>query len=155
MPIFSRRFSLWTRLYDRLLLEPTSEARVTPMVSEVVVPVLNADNILQTNTAKAGAGDLSGTAGSNVIYFTVPDDEEWQLIELFTSTTSSATAAVVTYKNPGVNVQVTTSSTGAIAKDLRNYVLREGETISLLSTGNAGDSDRNATLVYTKTELGI
>lgn len=153
MPIFSRRFSLWTRLYERLLLEPTSDVQVTPMVSEVVVPVLNADAILETPTAGSASGDLSPSAGTFVPFFTVPANEEWHLIELFTASFSAATLARVAFKD--VNVNVTVSSTGAIDKNLRDYTLREGERVGLLTTGAGGDSDRSANLVYTVVDLGI
>jgi len=153
VPIFSRRFSLWTRLYDRLLLEPTSDVRVTPMVSEVVVPVLNADAILETPKATGAGGDLSASAGAFVPFFTVPANEEWHLIEIFTASFSAATLAVVAFTDTWVSV--TTSGTGAINKNLRDYTLREGEQVGLLTTGAGGDSDRNMYMVYTVIDLGI
>jgi len=153
MPIFSRRFSLWTRLYDRLLLEPTGDVQVTPMVSEVVVPVLNADAILETPTAYTASGDLSASAGTFVAFFTVPANEEWHLIEFYTDAFSAVTRARVAFTN--ANVNVTASSASGIDKNLRNYTLREGERVGLLTTGAGGDSDRNASLVYTVTDLGI
>jgi len=151
VPIFSRRFSLWTRLYQRLLLEPTSDARVTPMVSEVVVPVLSADAILETPTAYGASGDLSGSG--YVAFFTVPANEEWHLIELFSDSFSGSVRARVAFTT--ANVNVTASTTSGIDKDLRGYILREGESVGLMSSGNGGDSDRNAYMVYTVTDLGL
>lgn len=153
MPIFSRRFSLWTRLYDRLLLEPTGDVQVTPMVSEVVVPVLNADAILETPTAYVQSGDLSASAGAYVAFFTVPANEEWHLIELYSDAFSAVTRARVAFT--AANINVTGSSASGIEKNLRDYTLREGESVGLLTTGAGGDSDRNASLVYTVTDLGI
>lgn len=151
MPIFSRRFSLWTRLYDRLLLEPTSDARVTPMVSEVVVPVLSADAILAVTKADNESGDLSGSG--YVPYFTVPANEEWHLIEFFTDTFTGQSRGRVKFID--ANINITLASTGAIEKTLHGYILREGESIGLMSTGNGGDTDKNAYMVWTVTDLGI
>jgi hypothetical protein len=151
VPIFSRRFSLWTRLYDRLLLEPTSDARVTPMVSEVVVPVLSADAILATTKAENASKDLSGSG--YVPYFTVPANEEWHLIEFFSDTFTGNSRGRIAFKDSNINI--TLSGTSAIQKTLPGYILTEGESIGLLSTGNGGDADKTAYLVWTVTDLGI
>ena len=151
MPIYSRRFTLWTRLYNRLLLEPTGGDRVTPMVSEVVVPVLNADKILETPAAAAQAGDLTGSGF--VTYWTVPEDEEWGLIQAFTDATTAATRFAIYFGSTFVNV--TTSSTAAQDVNLRDWVLRVGDQIGMVATGNAADSSRYITLVYTVTDLSL
>jgi len=154
MPILSRRFSLWTRLYGRMLLEPTRGPTPLPQVSEVVVPTLNADALLMVPTAQGTTLDLSG--GARVIAYTVPADEEWQLIEVTRVSTTAAAGMELTIG--GVNVPIAGSTTLQIvllAGDMAGFILREGDTINALGTGNGGDSSRAVHCVYNKLDLGI
>ena len=75
MPLFSRRFSLWRALEERLLIEPDPVGETTPMVSEMVVPVLSADLLLQTPTVNTANADLSVAAGTPIKIYTVPDGQ--------------------------------------------------------------------------------
>jgi len=153
VPIFSRRFSLWTRLYGRMLLEPTSDVRVTPMVSEVVVPVLNADKILETPTVSSTvARDLSPGAGTYVAYFTVPQGEEWSLISALKAVTSTATKVRIEVSGNKLTVW-TEGTTGADVINLRDYISREGDSVGCETTGNGGDSSRGMTIGYSKISL--
>lgn len=151
MPIFSRRFSLWTRLYQRMLLEPTTDARVTPMVSELVVPVLDADSILRTYLAGFETIDISVSTSTVVTAFTVPDGEEWKLITCVKPGTSSNSRVGVIMG--GDNVYVSLASTSAQIIDLREYTLSEGMLITMQGTGNGGDASRSLGLVYSTIDL--
>jgi hypothetical protein len=152
MPIYSRRYDLWTRLYNRMLLEPTGDATVSPMVSEVVVPVISADTILSTPTnSPTVSKDLSATAGSPVNFFTVPLLEEWNLIIANRGGTSSNSRAVLSIG--GNEIQLTTYSTSDAIIDLRNFTLRANDTLSLYTTGNAADSSRVMRVAYHLVDL--
>ena len=152
MPIFSRRFSLWTRLYGRMLLEPTADVTVTPMVSEVVVPVIDADKILETPVISANVGnDLTGTSGTYVAYFTVPSGEEWALISGKKSPTTGTTRGQVSIG--GVTLDVLVDSTSAELIDYKTYILREGDSAGLTATGNGADSDRYLQIGYSLVSL--
>jgi len=152
VPIFSRRFSLWTRLYGRMLLEPTSDVRVTPMVSEVVVPVLNADKILETPTVSAEvSADLSPSVGTYVPYFTVPQGEEWSLISAKRSPLSANTRVII--QVGGNNLEVLVDGAAAAVVNLRDYILREGDSIGQRTTGAGGDTSRGMVLGYSKISL--
>jgi len=152
VPIFSRRYALWTRLYSRMILEPTSGGMVTPTVSEVVVPVIDADAILQTPVVAAGEGDLSPTAGSvDVTMITVPTDKEWDMIQVFTDATSAVSRLGISIG--GGQMYLTVSSTGPFDVNLREYVMRAGDALFMLSTGSGGDSSRNIRLAYLESDL--
>ena len=152
MPIFSRRFALWTRLYSRMILEPTSGAMVTPTVSEVVVPVIDADAILQTPTIDSGEGDLSPSAGSlDVTMLTVPDDKEWDMIQVFTDATSAVSRLGI--RIGGTGMYLTTSGSGPFDVNLRDYVMRAGDRLFMLSTGSGGDSARVIRVAYLESDL--
>lgn len=152
MPIFSRRFALWTRLYSRMILEPTSGAMITPTVSEVVVPVIDADAILQTPVIDSGEGDLSPTAGSvDVTMMTVPTDKEWDMIQVFSDATSAVSRLGINIG--GTNMYLTASATGPFDVNLRDYVMRSGDKLFMLSTGAGGDSARVIRAAYLESDL--
>jgi len=156
VPIFSRRFSLWTRLYGRMLLEPTSDANVTPLVSEIVVPVLDADKLLSTPYVRTAGGDLSGTAGSAVTYFTCPDGEEWELITVVLPSTTGSSRLFINVKNAEggrSNVNLTASATGESWLTMQGYTFQAADHMGMLTTGNGGDSDENMKLFYTSIDL--
>jgi len=156
VPIFSRRFSLWTRLYGRMLLEPTSDANVTPLVSEIVVPVLDADRLLSTPYVRIAGGDLSPSAGSIVTFFTCPDGEEWELITVVLPSTSGSTRLwinVINAEGGRSEVNLTASASGESWLSLQGYTFQAGDSMGVLTTGNAGDSDENMKLFYTSIDL--
>lgn len=149
MPIFSRRFSLWTRLYTRMLLEPTQADSVTPMVSEVVVPVLDADMILSSPAVADATVDLSGSG--YVTCFTVPTGQEWRLITVYVGATLSATRVKVVIAGDEGNIEA--ASTALRVVNLRDITLSEGDTLGAVATGNGGDSSRGFNLIYNTIDL--
>ena len=154
MPIFSRRFSLWTRLYGRMLLEPTSDARVTPMVSEIVVPVLSADKVLETPTVSAEVtADISGGTGTYIPFFTVPSGEEWSLVLVNTPTTAGNSKVQVRVNGNLINK--TPASTSEQIVDMSGFVLREADSLGMRGTGNGSDTSRSMTQAYMLVSLEI
>jgi len=152
VPIFSRRFGLWTRLYSRMLLEPTSGDMVTPTVSEIVVPVIDADAILQTPGIEVGAGDLSPTAGSvDVPMLTVPVDEEWEILECITDVTTAVSRLSVFIG--GTRLYLTAATVGPITQNMRGYIMRTGDRFEMLATGSGSDSDKNLWVTLLKSDL--
>jgi len=153
MPIYSRRYALWTRLYERMLLEPTPDATITPMVSEVVVPVIDADAVLTTPTnSPTVAGDLSGSpAGEPVHIFTVPRLEEWHLVQLWRGGTSGSTRVVCSIA--GNQIPLSGYGTTDVIIDCRNLILRTNDTLSLYSTANGADTARVMAVMYQLVDL--
>lgn len=149
MPIFSRRFSLWTRLYTRMLLEPTSADSVTPMVSEVVVPVLDADMILSSPAVADATVDLSGSG--YVTCFTVPTGAEWRLLTVYVGATLAATRVKVVIAGNEGNIEAASTSLRVV--NLRDITLSEGDTLGAVATGNGGDSSRGFNLIYNTIDL--
>ena len=150
MPITSRRYSLWTRLYKRMLLEPTAADNVTPRVSEVVVPVIQADAILQTPTAAGQVTkDLSGS--SFVIYLTVPTGEEWLLCVVRRSTTTGVSD--VQCEVTGVRQQLSSAESAGSVFYPTNIILRTGDTIGMSGTGNGADTARHLNVMYLMSDV--
>jgi len=145
VPITSRRYSLWTRLYKRMLLEPTSADNVTPRVSEVVVPVIQADAILQTPTASGGVSrDISGSGFVN--YFTVPTGEEWRLSVISKPATVAVSDVVVVTQSD--NTPLSVPITDAEILEPVFVLMRAGDQLGMSGTGNGGDTDRSLRILY-------
>ena len=151
MPIFSRRFSLWTRLYERMLLEPTPDARVTPMVSEVVVPILDADALLQTPTLPATELLNLTPSQGYVAGFTVPAGEEWELI--YGRRGGSTGGSEVQVDISGVRISATTDGTSSEIFNLRNIILRVGDSVGMSATNNGADSGVSLLILYNTRDL--
>ncbi|HIA04198.1 MAG TPA: hypothetical protein EYN66_20260 [Myxococcales bacterium] len=151
MPIYSRRFSLWTRLYTRMLLEPTGADNVTPSVSEVVVPVLDADSILRSAAVAENSIDLSGSG--YVEAFSVPEGEEWQLLSVYLSPTAVATRVKVVINGTAGNVEA--ASTALRTVNLRDIVLSEFDTLGAQGTGDGADTGKYFNLIYNTIKLTV
>jgi len=150
VPITSRRYSLWTRLYKRMLLEPTAADNVTPRVSEVVVPVIQADAILQTPTAGGQVTkDLSGS--SYVAYFTVPTGEEW-LLSVVRRVATTAVSDVIC-EVTGIRQQLSSSETAGSVFYPVNVILRTGDTVGMSGTANGGDTARHLNIMYLMSDV--
>ena len=154
MPIFSRRFSLWTRLYGRMLLEPTSSPGVMPQVSEVVVPVIQADALLKTPVADQSSVDLSG--GAKVAGWTVPAGEEWHLKVLVRYATSAASQ--ISLEISGTSCTLVAQQTAQVImlpNELNGLILREDDAILFYNTAQGGDSSITIQIIYDKVDLSL
>tara|TARA_Y100000310_G_scaffold189694_1_gene189654 strand:+ start:1298 stop:1711 length:414 start_codon:yes stop_codon:yes gene_type:complete len=136
-----------------MLLEPLEADGVSPRVSTVVVPVLDADRILLTPTIAANAADLSAGGSIYVPYFTVPEGQEWRL--LWGARNLTAANSSYRVKVGGTDYPITNPGTVAqVGIDLRGLTLRAGDTAGMTSTGNGGDSDIAAYISYDRLDLG-
>ena len=150
MPINSRRYSLWTRLYKRMLLEPTSADNVTPRVSEVVVPVIQADEILQTPSSTGSVSkDLSGSGF--VPYWTVPKEEEWLLSVIARPATSGSCQIVI--KIAGEETPLTPNAADVSIEQPRHVLMRDGDQLGMSGSGNGGDTSRAMRLFYFESDI--
>jgi len=75
----SRELEVWRRLYERYSLEP-GPASVSPDVSKTIMPITNADELLQRPRGVVG-GNTPGADGGITIA-TVPQGIRWRLQSL-------------------------------------------------------------------------
>jgi len=89
MPIPSQRFDVWARLYDRFTLEPSVGESGPPSVSEIVIPVTDADALVTDRVRHGALVNLSGSG--DIIAHTVPTGKRWvvQWIMLIDATGST------------------------------------------------------------------
>ena len=100
---------------------------------------------LADGLALGAAGNLTAAAGTPVWYHTCPADTVWRVKTIARDGTTAVTRVVV-YAS-GFTVYVTESSTSA-ASVRTDILLRAGDAVGLLTTGNAGDSARRLDIVY-------
>jgi hypothetical protein len=152
MALFSRRFSLWRALEDRLLLEATPASETTPMVSEVVVPVLSADLLLQTPTVNTANADLSVAAGTPIKIYTVPDGEEWRLVQ-YRRESTAANSVMFIEVGSAHRMGLDAGSTSEANLDMRGFIMRPGDSLGMEATGNAGDNIISSHIAYDLVQL--
>lgn len=73
----AKRFSVWSRLYERFLLEPSPPVGSNAYVAPVIQPVTDADRLLRTPTIATVL--VSVTAVGDTVFHTVPAGERWTL----------------------------------------------------------------------------
>ena len=147
MPIPSKRFDVWRRLYRRFTLEPepsVGESRAG--VGTTILPVTQADELLRTQKlTQAAALDLS-TGGSYTAILTAGDQERIILISVWIEATTAATH--IQFQPGGTAFDFDADATAARNVDLQRLTLEPGESVGLRGTGNAGDSARAANVYY-------
>lgn len=141
----SRALDVWRRLYTRFALEPYP-ASVGPDVLKTIVPVTDADVLLRTPAGQQADGDLTGSAGTYVAYFTVPTGRRWTLKMFLRVATTAASLVVVSVG--GVAIGVSLSSTSTEVQHGISLTLDQGDSIGMLASGNAGDSSRSLEILY-------
>ena len=156
MPLLTKRFAIWQRIYERYLLEPLNGAQpTTPQVSEVIVPVINADTLLRTPVMDAITLDLDVATGTLVIAFTVPEGQEWELVQIDIDgttanhrirQTSAASAA-------SINISLLTTSQEIIRDFYQPRIMQRDDTIGVFGTNNAGDANRTISIYYNRIDL--
>lgn len=141
----SRALVIWRRLYDRFSLEP-GPASVTPDVSKTIVPVTDVGELLKTPTIQDATGDLTGTLGSYVAYFTVPEGERWTIKAWIRAASTVATRIRLVVGGSGANM--TLSQTGAQADHAVLWTLDENDSIGMNATADAGDGSIRLSILY-------
>jgi len=143
----SLAFNIFSRLYTRFSLEPQPvEQTVHPAVGTQITPVTNVDELLLVPTALTGTEDLQAGAGDFVTYFTVTTGRRWRLRHVQREATSSITRIAIIVN--GTTHNLTTLQTGQDNEYTPDVILDQGDTIGMLTTGNAGDSSRTLHILF-------
>jgi len=77
----SKKFDAWTRLYRRFLLEPRPANGVGVGVGKGIVPVTDADRLLQATQGEV-LDTVAVTTNTRYTIATVPDGERWTVMYL-------------------------------------------------------------------------
>jgi len=71
----AKRFTVWSRLYNRFLLEPAPAVGSNAFISPIIQPITSADNLLKTARVRTTTQSVTGTGDKT--FFTVPKGERW------------------------------------------------------------------------------
>ena len=150
----SRRYELFRRLGDKLLLE-TGEARgFPPLVSRQVVAVIDASELLLDQTMAFASVDIQASAGAYTVYFTVPVGERWHLIWINREATTANTHVEINKSVADLNQQLSLDGTSFEIIEPKGIRLEANDTIGMITTGNAADSAIFMNLTYDRELVG-
>jgi len=148
----SKEFDVWSRLYNRFSLEP-HPAGVGPSVSKTIVPVTQADLLLAQPQGRTAVANLTAASGTYVAMHTVPKGERWHVTHVLRGGTDSVTSIHVLGLEPSPGTLLALTADGTAPERLTvSFILDEGDSMGLLTTGGAGDTARNLTILYSKEE---
>jgi len=71
----AKRFNVWSRLYNRFLLEPLPAVGSNAYVAPVIQPVTDADRLLQTLALESSTVSITSAIG--FVVATVPSGQRW------------------------------------------------------------------------------
>ena len=118
---------------------------VVPLVSNVVLPVTNMDELLRVPKNLSSPGDLTGTAGVYVPIHTVPSGKRWSLKIFQRAGTSASTRPLL--RSADVNLPIGAYSTADVTVFMSPLiVMNQGDSVGLEATANAGDGSRYMTI---------
>ena len=139
----SKQFDVWRRLRSRYLLEPAPPVGSAPRVGTGIQITTDGDELLKEYRIDQSPNlDLTAASGSDVVAFTVPEDERWLLTWFNKSATVANTAMSL---NPGNNLSfsllLTPLGTGLVIEPSIKLLLPPNSRINMRTTGNAGDGN--------------
>jgi hypothetical protein len=143
----SKIFSLWIRLGSRFKLEDSPPTGLGARLGTTIIPVTQADALLQTLTINKIDLDLSGSAGTNVTAFTVPSGKRWIIYHLHLLSTTGSSQFVLT--GGGKTVRLTADTTGVHDLDTQ-LPADENWEVKCTRTGNGADGNRECSILYTE-----
>lgn len=137
-------YDMWANLEGRYALEARGES-APKLMSDVIVPVADADAALALDETQQVLLDLSGTIGNFVEAFVVPVGEEWRIWMVIRGLSIVASNVIVTVQRRGGTFntsEITLRTTPAeIPRYDRLTLIQGGGSIGMRSTGNAGDDN--------------
>lgn len=137
----SQRDMVWRRLYERLLLK--GAGRPPLLVSTIILPVTNADKLLQEIKLVGVSLDLNngGVANILIVAGTVPAKKRWLIIALNRDSTTGTSCPAYNVKQ-GSTFRMSAVQTGAqfFLSYQCLFELPETSQVGCISTGNAADT---------------
>lgn len=154
MTLDSRRYEVFRRLTDKLLIEDAEAKGFPPAVSRVLTPTIDVSDLLLATGALNVSLDLSGGSSSYVPYMTVPKGERWFLVWAVKEATTMATHMELNIAKDNINFQLFADTTTLIFFGMSIFILEEDDSIGLIETGDPADSDIFVSLLFQKELTG-
>ena len=155
MVLQSRRYELFRRLEEKLLLESGEAAAFPPLVSRELVIVIDATELLLDQDIEQANADLTGAGSGYVITHTVPKGQRWRLVSLNREAATGATHVELRRTVAAINHQLTVNTIAFQIEDVQGITLEAGDTIGLIETNDAGDAAIFLRLIFNREVLGL
>ena len=97
--------------------------------------------------AHSGSIDLSAGGGVVTTFFTVPEDERWELIGWSITAVASSSAAQVINRQ-GEAIHLLFQGTAVSSETERSFMCEPGWTITRTTTGNGSDTSESMAITY-------
>jgi len=146
VPLRINAFTIWQRIIEKFDLEEGGLEDPAPQLDTVISPIFDIDHATRGFTRGQPALDLTASAGTYVAGLTVGANLRWRL-EVIQSDAVTANSQIVINVST-VEIPLTTLAT--VNQFLLNpgITLQEGDSIGMLTTGDAGDSARRIRVRY-------
>ena len=144
----SRRYDLFRRLTGKLLIEDEQASVFPPAIDRLISPVLDVTDLLLDTIGVQVNRDLSGTVGTYTAYHTVPEGERWFTIWVVRENTVANTHVEIEIAEGGIQFQLVADGTVTQFFSMAIFILDEGDSVGMLTTGNAGDTNIFVNLMY-------
>ena len=130
----AKRFNVWSRLYNRFLLEPLPAVGSNAYVAPVIQPVTDADRLLQRLEIESST--VSVTSAIGFVVATVPKGERWTVnimrVRLSSGTWTHNTFLIRSPADIPMEIHVyTQSSTSELWEPITPLELDEGWQLSV------------------------
>jgi len=143
----SKRFTIWQRMYNRYQLEPSpADSPATPGLFTVISPTIDVEDFNRALNSAITALDLTGSAGTVVAAVTAGVERRLRILAVSRdgSTANSAIAILVDSNM----IPLTALSTSEAQLQPPRLYLGPGDSIGMLTTGDAGDDTRNCRVLF-------
>jgi len=151
-----KRFNLFSRLYQRYLLEPAPVGDESqPTMATEVVATVDADDILKDMQSQGDSVDISSGA---VVFLTVPANERWTLLRVRKGATANS-VRVRAAVNPAaggdsaLQQPLIGPTTSAVDVDLSQPFRLEPGGSMRLDQGGGGDTGVDMTVFFLRESL--
>lgn len=155
MVLESRRYELFRRLEDKLLLESGEARGFPPLVSREIVAVIDATELLLDQVVERNTVDLDIAAGAFVPSHTVPSGERWGLVSMNRAATTVATNVKINFVVPNLTHQVSGTTAAFDIIDVRGLQLQAGDRIGMTSTDDVNDGAVFLQVIFNRELVGL
>jgi len=144
----SRRFDLFRRLTNKLLIEDEEASVFPPAIDRLISPVLEVAALLIDEDALFLNGDLTGTLGNTVTYHVVPVGERWHLRWFAREVATGSSRVIISKAIANIAFSITALATAEQFGTFEGIIIDENDSVDLTATGNGGDGSISLSILF-------
>jgi len=150
MPQKIRAYSIWRKFIPRFDVEPGTISVPEPAIGDIITPISDVDRMLETYERQAPALDLSASAGTHVVAQGATANQRLTILWVHKpATTANSAISVSLLSVGGAAATFQLTLVGAAEEILYGpFVIQDGDSVGMLTTGDAGDNARTFRIRY-------